>query len=335
MLKGSRTSIIQYKVTHKPYDSIKSEIGFQHIGPQIDNKQVLPEFENRVEQIMATDEDLKKLDGFVVKVKDILKKLPDVKNVTEVGSYGMHTMRKCKLIADLVLEYNAMPMEAQFRKSITDNVVAQLNEDSLLNPVSVESSVRSSMQLTSCDGCWVIIFPTSLKLESTEDAVDKDHLISNQLMVKHKDWFKEHGVHDTARSLIALISDTRDRYKGLMALNPWLCHLLGQYCILNTLDRRAVPLHIAYKRFLQILASGFFLSSSQGLLDETLPGNPRAHMALTLEQQNELCCTAQTLLRLFYHGQYRKIIGIEVSDFELNSNMFVNEILIKPSEILL
>lgn len=57
-----------------------------------------------------------------------------------------------------------------------------------------------------------------------------------------------------------------------------------------------------FRRSLQLLAAGVFLPGAVGVIDPCESGQVRAHSVLTLEEQDLLCSTAQTLLRTLAHG---------------------------------
>lgn len=87
--------------------------------------------------------------------------------------------------------------------------------------------------------------------------------------------------------------------------------LLAHYAILNNPSRSALTLTAAYRRILQLLSAGFFLPGSAGIADPCEGGSVRVHTVMTLEEQDQVCLTAQTLLRVLSHGGYKQILGIE------------------------
>ena len=94
-----------------------------------------------------------------------------------------------------------------------------------------------------------------------------------------------------------------------MPLNPWICDLLAHSAIMNNPSRQALPINLAFRRVFQLLASGLFVPGSAGITDPCEMGNIRVHTALTLVQQDLLCMTAQTLVRVLAHGGYKHILG--------------------------
>nr|XP_026655035.1 interleukin enhancer-binding factor 2 [Zonotrichia albicollis] len=109
--------------------------------------------------------------------------------------------------------------------------------------------------------------------------------------------------------------------------------LQGHYAVMNNPTRQPLALNIAYRRCLQILAAGLFLPGSVGITDPCESGNFRVHTVMTLEQQDMVCYTAQTLVRILSHGGYRKILGQEGDASYLASEMSTwDGVIVTPSE---
>jgi len=123
-------------------------------------------------------------------------------------------------------------------------------------------------------------------------------------------WFEENASNASIKCLVRLLHDLQKRFTGFTALTPWMLDLLAHYLILNNPSRQPLPLGQAYKRFLQLLSAGFFLPGSAGIVDPCEIG-VRVHTAMSLEEQDQVCLTAQTLLRVMSHGGYKQILGIE------------------------
>uniref|UniRef100_A0A6G1RAI5 Interleukin enhancer binding factor 2 n=1 Tax=Hypotaenidia okinawae TaxID=2861861 RepID=A0A6G1RAI5_9GRUI len=140
-------------------------------------------------------------------------------------------------------------------------------------------------------------------------------------------------VSSRVKVLIRLLKDLRIRFPGFEPLTPWILDLLGHYAVMNNPTRQPLALNIAYRRCLQILAAGLFLPGSVGITDPCESGNFRVHTVMTLEQQDMVCYTAQTLVRILSHGGYRKILGQEGDASYLASEMSTwDGVIVTPSE---
>ncbi|TRY69574.1 hypothetical protein TCAL_03020 [Tigriopus californicus] len=129
--------------------------------------------------------------------------------------------------------------------------------------------------------------------------------------IRHTRWFEENAHHSSIRILIRLLHDLRRRFHGFEPLTPWMIDLLAHYAILNNPGRQALPLSLAYKRVFQLLSAGFFLPGSAGIADPCEQGALRIHTSLSLEEQDLICLTAQTLLRVLTNGGHKQVLGIE------------------------
>ncbi|TKS88686.1 Interleukin enhancer-binding factor 2 -like protein [Collichthys lucidus] len=147
--------------------------------------------------------------------------------------------------------------------------------------------------------------------------------------------------------LIRLLKDLRLRFPGFEPLTPWILDLLGHSAVMNNPSRQPLSLNVAYRlvsprfpsiadlrrRCLQMLAAGLFLPGSVGITDPCESGNFRVHTVMTLEQQDMVCFTAQTLVRVLSHGGYRKILGLEGDASYLATEMSTwDGVIVTPSE---
>ncbi|XP_043542220.1 interleukin enhancer-binding factor 2 homolog [Chiloscyllium plagiosum] len=133
--------------------------------------------------------------------------------------------------------------------------------------------------------------------------------------------------------LIRLMKDLRCRFPGFEPLTPWIIDLLGHSAVMNNPSRQPLALNVGFRRCLQLLAAGLFLPGSVGITDPCESGNFRVHTVMTLEQQDTVCFTAQTLVRILSHGGYRKILGLEGDASSLAVEMSTwDGVIVTPSE---
>lgn len=129
--------------------------------------------------------------------------------------------------------------------------------------------------------------------------------------IKHARWFEENASNPTIKAIIRLLKDLQTRFEGLQPLSDWMSELLAWYATTNNPKREALSLPVAFKRVFQLIAAGFFLPGSAGIIDPCEHAPSRVHTSMTLDQQDSVCFTFQTLLRVLAHGGFRQILGIE------------------------
>lgn len=74
-------------------------------------------------------------------------------------------------------------------------------------------------------------------------------------------------------------------------------------------NKQTLPIQIAYRRVIQLLAGGLFLPGSAGIIDPCETGNIRIQSLLSLEQQDLLCMTTQHLVRVMAHGGFIAVLN--------------------------
>jgi interleukin enhancer-binding factor 2 len=129
--------------------------------------------------------------------------------------------------------------------------------------------------------------------------------------IRHSRWFEENSTHSSIKVLIRVLRDLTTRFEAFTPLNTWMIDLLAHFVIMNNPSRQALPINWAFRRVFQLLAAGLFLPGSSGISDPCEVGHIRIHTALTLEQQDALCMTSQTLLRVLNHGGAKAILGFD------------------------
>lgn len=109
--------------------------------------------------------------------------------------------------------------------------------------------------------------------------------------------------------------------------------VLAHYSVTFRNQQQLLPLNTAFKRVFQLLAAGLFLPGSVGIPDPCENGAISLHSSLSLTQQDSICMTAQTLLRILsYDSGYKVIIGIEHDIQGISTNMSIWEgVVVAPS----
>jgi interleukin enhancer-binding factor 2 len=236
-----------------------------------------------------------------------------VEEARQVGSFKKGTMMTKSNVADLVVVLKTLPT-VEAVNALGNRILEDIKAS---DPKEVLGSVPRDF---GCEiaGTQAVIrllittIPPNLKKLDPELHLNADLMMSHLNAIRHARWFEENASHSSVKVLCRLLKDLKNRFAGLRALNPWMLELLAHYAVMNTPSRQALPLNQAFKRVLQLLSAGIFLPGSAGLVDPCEP-KIRIQSYLTPEEQDLLCSTAQTLLRVLCHGGYKHILGLEGS----------------------
>jgi len=304
-----------------PFDMILAENAFPRVKPIPDETAFTQALLKRNSDLSPNAAEQAAILNLVTKVQTVMDALivdpgtndACVEEVRQVGSYKKGTMMTGNNVADFVVILKTLPtkesVEAlakklmeQMKNDVTENLTMQmLPDDRGFEVFSAECSV-----------CLLIttIAPNFRKLDKNLH-LDYRILQSHLAAIRHSRWFEENAHHSTIKVLIRLLRDMKSRFQNFEALSTWMLDLLAHYATMNTPNHQALPINVAFRRSLQLLSAGMFLPGSAGIGDPCEAAGIRVHTAMNLEQQDTVCMTAQTLLRVLTHGGYKQILGLE------------------------
>lgn len=335
---------VPYKpfIPHIPFDLAQVEPSFPRAKPIGEEKAFCDALLKRNQDLSPTTAEQASILNLVTKVQNVLDALvvspgnfesAQLEEVRQVGSHKKGAMMTGHNYADIVVILKTLPtMEAV--TALGNKVLEDLRESDPQHMLSVAVSDRG-FEVSTADATVKVLIttipPNIKKLESDlhlEQKLMQAHLSA----IRHARWFEENAFHSSIKVLIRLLRDLRNRFEGLEPLSPWMIDLLAHYAIMNNPTRQPLPINVSFRRVLQLLAAGFFLPGSAGITDPCEQGNIRVHTSMTLEQQDQVCFTAQTLLRVLSHGGFKQILGLE-GNASIATEMSVWEgVVVTPSD---
>lgn len=345
-------------IPHIPFDLVQCENAFPRAKAAPEEKAFTDALLKRHTDLTPTSAEQASILALVTKVQGILDNLviapagfeaATLEEVRQVGSFKKGTMMAGRNVADIVVMFKTLPTKeavTALANKVSEELKSQEPHEEAVpprkrvaqnTPKTIVSLLpnETGFQVNSGDAsvqCLVTTIPPNLKKLDTDLHLDGKMMNGRLAAIRHARWFEENGQHSSVKVLIRLLRDLKCRFEGFSPLTPWIIDLLAHFAVVNNPSRQPLPINQAFKRALQMLAAGFFLPGSVGITDPCEQGTIRVHTVMTLEQQDQVCFTSQTLLRVLSHGGYKQILGME-GNASIATEMSVWEgVMVTPSD---
>jgi len=333
-------------IPHVPFDLAQVEDAFPYAKTQSEEKPFTDALLKRNNELTPTEPEQTSILNLVTKIQNALDALvvaqteltstfeaAQLEEVRQVGSHKKGTMLRNNNVADIVVILKTLPT-AEAATALGNKVLDDLREGDSSLVLSMFSNERG-FEISSSDATVKILIatiPPNVKKLDAAIHMDEKMMKGHLAAIRHARWFEENAFHSSIKVLIRLMRDLKNRFEGFEPLSPWMIDLLAHYAIMNNPSKQPLAINVAFRRILQLLAAGFFLPGSAGILDPCEQGNMRVHVGMNLEQQDQVCFTAQTLLRVLSHGGFKQILGIE-GNASIATEMSVWEgVVVTPSD---
>ncbi|ESN99828.1 hypothetical protein HELRODRAFT_185807 [Helobdella robusta] len=330
-------------VPHVTFDIIQCENLFQRVKPPTDDKMFTEALLKKVQELTPNAKTQASVLSLVTSVQTVLDNLviasgtfdaAVVDEVRQVGNHKKGTLLSGDNVAEIVVVLKTLPtfeaVQSLSNKVYQDMMVSSPREafGATLNECGFEITNHEAVSRV-----YVTTIPPNFKFLDASLHLDSKMMEGHLLSIRRTRWFEENACHSTVKVLVRLLSDLRNRFQGFQPLTPWIIDVFSHYCVMVNPQRTPLSINIAIRRCLQLLSSGFFLPGSQGIFDPCADKpNVRVHTVMSMEQQDQVCFTAQTLLRVLSHGGFMYLLGFKKNLDIVNDVTLWNGVVVTPSE---
>lgn len=221
-------------------------------------------------------------------------------------------------------------VEADLKNLMMTEVVTK--SDTIIKTVHERGFDISNSQARVC--VFIATLPQNIRKLEADIHLDAKAIQNHLAEIRHSRWFEENAHHSSIKVLIRLLCDIINRFDGFTGLTPWMIDLLAHMVIMKNPSRQALPINVAFRRVFQLLAAGLFLPGSAGINDPCENNHIRVHTSLTLEQQDMVCLTAQTLLRVLSYDGGKHILGLEGNTSIVREMSVWNGVAVSPLNVV-
>ncbi|XP_017474730.1 PREDICTED: interleukin enhancer-binding factor 2 homolog [Rhagoletis zephyria] len=338
-------------IPRHPFDlTLVAEVLFPKVSPQVDDSALTAALLKRNQDLSPTPAEQTSIGNLVTKVQSVLDNLVvapgdfntcQLEEVRQVGSFKKGTMLSGKNIADIVVILKTLPtkeacealakkVEADLKNAMKTEVLTKA--DQIFTTIHDRGFDVANWQAKVC--ILIATLPQNLRKLEADIHLDQKLMQSHLAAIRHTRWFEENAHHSSIKVLIRILKDLTKRFEAFIPLSPWMLDLIAHLSIMNNPSRQALPINLAFRRVFQLLSAGLFLPGSAGITDPCEPGHIRVHTAMTLEEQDVCCLTAQTLLRVLAHGGYKHILGLEGNTSIVREMSVWNGVVVSPLELV-
>ncbi|XP_054747162.1 interleukin enhancer-binding factor 2 homolog [Anastrepha obliqua] len=338
-------------IPRHPFDlTLVAEVLFPKVSAQVDDSALTAALLKRNQDLSPTPAEQTSIGNLVTKVQSVLDNLVvapgdfntcQLEEVRQVGSFKKGTMISGNNVADIVVILKTLPTKEACE------ALAKKVEGDLKNAMKTEVLTKADQIYTTTHdrgfdvANWqakvrilIATLPQNLRKLEADIHLDQKLMQAHLAAIRHTRWFEENAHHSSIKVLIRILKDLTRRFEAFTPLSPWMLDLIAHLSIMNNPSRQALPINLAFRRVFQLLSAGLFLPGSAGITDPCEPGHIRVHTAMTLEQQDVCCLTAQTLLRVLAHGGYKHILGLEGNTSIVREMSVWNGVVVSPLEVV-